>query len=64
MGKVISSSYQVASRYMIATLIRGGYLPFEKRHDADAVRAALAKLKAAGTSVKLNGGGKDPPSAA
>ena len=50
---------------MIVTLIRRGYLPFERRHDANAVRVALAKLKAAAkTSVKPNTGGKDPPSAA
>ena len=47
MSNVIYSTYQGASRYMVATLIRGGYLPFERRHDVDAVRAALAKLKAA-----------------
>ena len=45
MNKVVQSPFRVASSEMIAKLIRAGYLKPARRHDADAITQAIAKMK-------------------
>jgi hypothetical protein len=45
MNKVVQSPFRVASSEMIAKLIRAGYLQPARRHDADAITQAIAKMK-------------------
>jgi hypothetical protein len=55
MSNVVRSSLRPASRQLIARLIKAGYLPPALRHDADAVTAAIARLK----QDLRSGGGDD-----
>ena len=54
MNKVLQSPFRVASSEMIAKLIRAGYLKPARRHDADAITKAIARMK-----NDLRGGGTD-----
>jgi hypothetical protein len=45
MSNVVRSSFQAASRELIAGLVKAGYLRAALRHDADAITAAIARLK-------------------
>jgi hypothetical protein len=54
MNKVVQSPFQVASREMVAKLIKAGYLQPARRHDADAITKAIAQMK-----QDLRGGGTD-----
>jgi hypothetical protein len=54
-SNVVRSSLRPASRQLIARLIKAGYLPPALRHDADAVTAAIARLK----QDLRSGGGDD-----
>ena len=55
MSNVVRSSFQAASRELIAKLVKAGYLRPVQCHDADAVTAAIARLK----QDLRRGGGKD-----
>jgi uncharacterized protein YerC len=55
MSNVVRSSFQAASRELIAKLVKAGYLQPALRHDADAVTAAIARLK----HDLRSGGGED-----
>ena len=54
MSNLIQPSQQAASLEVIGRLTRAGYLRPELRHDADAISAAIARLK-----EDLRGSGKD-----
>ena len=54
MRNVVHSPFEIASREMIAKLVRAGYLPPARRHDADAITKAIAQMK-----QDLRGGGTD-----
>jgi len=45
MGDVIRMPYQFASPKVITRLVEAGYLKRAKRHDADAIKGALDKLR-------------------
>ena len=45
MNKVVQSPFRVASSEMIVKLIRAGYLQPARRHDADAITQAIAKME-------------------
>jgi len=45
MSNVVRSSFQAASQELIAKLVKAGYLRPALRHDADAITAAIARLK-------------------
>jgi hypothetical protein len=45
MSNVIRASFQATSQELIAKLIKAGYLWPVLRHDADAITAAIARLK-------------------
>ena len=60
MSNVLQSFLQPASRELIARLIKAGYLPPALRDDADAVTAAIARLK----QDLRNGGDNEGPTAA
>ena len=45
MSNVVRSTFQAASRELIAKLVKAGYLRRALRHDADAITAAIARLK-------------------
>jgi hypothetical protein len=45
MSNVVRSAFQAASQELIAKLIKAGYLQPALRHDADAITAAIARLK-------------------
>ena len=55
MSNRVRSSFQAASRGLIAKLVKAGYLRPALRHDADAVTAAIARLK----QDLRSGGGDD-----
>jgi hypothetical protein len=55
MSNVVRSSFQAASRELIAKLVKAGYLRPARRHDADAITAAIARLK----QDLRSGGGDD-----
>ncbi len=54
MNNVVQSPFRVASREMIAKLVRTGYLQPARRNDADAITQAIAQMK-----QDLRGGGTD-----
>ena len=54
MNNIVQSPFRVASREMIAKLVRAGYLQSARRHDADAITQAIAQMK-----QDLRGGGTD-----
>jgi hypothetical protein len=45
MSNVVRSAFQAASRELIAKLVKVSYLRPALRHDADAITAAIARLK-------------------
>jgi hypothetical protein len=45
MSNVVRSSFQAGSRELITKLVKAGYLRPALRYDADAVTAAIARLK-------------------
>jgi hypothetical protein len=45
MSNIVRSSFQTASRELITRLVKAGYLPPALRHDADAITAAIVRLK-------------------
>ncbi len=45
MNNVVQSLFRVASREMIAKLVRAGYLQPARRNDADAITQAIAQMK-------------------
>jgi hypothetical protein len=45
MSDGVRSSFQAASHVLIAKLVKAGYLRPAHRHNADAVTAAIARLK-------------------
>ena len=45
MSNVVRSSFQAASRELIAKLVKAGYLRRGLRHDANAITDAIARLK-------------------
>jgi hypothetical protein len=45
MGDIVRLPYQVAPPKVVAKLVKSGYLKPERRHNADAVRNALEKLR-------------------
>ena len=45
MNNFVRSPYRVASREMIAKLIKAGYLRPTQRDNADAITKAIAKMK-------------------
>ena len=57
MSNVVRSSFQAASRELIAKLVEAGYLRPALRHDANGITAAIARLK-----QDLRSGGKDDES--
>ena len=60
MSKVVQSSFQAASREMIAKLVKAGYLQPARRNDAEAITRAIAQMK-----QDLRGlGGDEGPTAA
>jgi hypothetical protein len=61
MSEVILSSYQAASRELIAKLINAGYLQPALRNDADAITRAIARMK---QDLRGAGGNDDGPTAA
>ena len=62
MSNDVRSPYQAASRELIAKLVKAGYLRPALRHDADAITAAIARLK---HDLRSGGGdGREPYRAA
>jgi hypothetical protein len=61
MSNVVRSSFQVASQELIAKLVNAGYLRSALRHDADAITAAIARLK---HDLRIGGGDDEGPAAA
>jgi hypothetical protein len=61
MSSVARSSFEAASRELIAKLVKAGYLPPALRHDADAITAAIARLK---HDLRSGGGDDESPTAA
>jgi hypothetical protein len=61
MSNVVRSSFQAASRELIARLVKAGYLRAALRHDADAITAAIARLK---RDLRSGGGDDESPTAA
>jgi hypothetical protein len=57
MSNVVRSSFQAGSRELITKLVKAGYLRPALRYDADAVTAAIARLK----QDLRNGGGRLRP---
>jgi hypothetical protein len=45
MSNVVRFSFQAASQELVAKLVQAGYLRPALRHDADAITAAIARLK-------------------
>jgi hypothetical protein len=45
MSNFVRSPYRVASREMIARLVKAGYLRPTQRNNADAITAAIIKMK-------------------
>ena len=61
MSTVARFSFEAASRELIAKLVKAGYLPTALRHDADAITAAIARLK---QDLRSGGGDDESPTAA
>jgi hypothetical protein len=61
MSNVIQSSFPTASRELIAKHVKAGYLRPALRHDADAITAAIARLK---LDLRSSGEGDEGPAAA
>jgi hypothetical protein len=61
MNKVVPSPFQIASREMIAKLIKAGYLQPARRYYADAITRAIAQMK---QDLRSGGTDDDGPNAA
>jgi hypothetical protein len=57
MSNVVRSTFLAASQELVAKLVKAGYLRPALRHDADAITAAIARLK-----HDLRSGGEDDES--